>query len=106
MPLYTVLGGLRNIADRLRQPSTHEVEKIRWPFRIVALSVFLFSITGSLAVLIAVVREGLDIHYVALLAFLFLWTYVFGKVGLTGYAPNYLLWTHGPKTRHQSQRSS
>lgn len=80
-----------------KRPTKDEVEKLKVPYRILAgfiLFVALLAGAPSLYFIFIAPIEALSFFFVFNLLFMI---HVCGTIAFSGYAPNYLLFAHGPK---------
>ncbi|MEH6393316.1 hypothetical protein [Pseudoalteromonas sp.] len=74
-----------------------QLAKVRTPFRVLAGFIFVLSLFATLATVTFAFTEPYD-HIIWLLGIVtFGMSYISGHVVFTGYAPKFLLFTHGAK---------
>ncbi|WP_088329423.1 hypothetical protein [Lacimicrobium sp. SS2-24] len=77
--------------------SKEQLAKVRMPFRVLAGFIFLLSLFAILATVTFAITEPYDHIIWALSAVILAMAYISGHVVFTGYAPKFLLFTHGAK---------
>lgn len=75
--------------------SSHKIQKLSFLIRSLCLFLFACSIFGFVGAVVALVLEPFDLIIVPAVLVSLIMGHVSGKILLTGYAPNYLLFAHG-----------
>ena len=85
------------------QPPISDLAKVRWPYRLLAVLLFLPSLFSLILTGIALYHEGFDYFFVGFAVLAIIFVHISAKVMLTGYTPSYLLFAHGPKMTEQTK---
>jgi hypothetical protein len=92
------LQKLVKVGRQMKLPAENKVEKLGTIFRILSAFIFLVGILAAAGLaFFAIAKEPFQPQVLVASFVIFILLYVSGSVLFTGYAPKYLLFTHGPK---------
>ena len=74
-----------------------QLAKVRMPYRLLAGFIFILSVLLLPMLVWIAVTEPFELFLLFAFGLIGLGGYIFGKVAVTGYAPNFLLFSHGHK---------
>ncbi len=81
----------------MNYPTENDVKKLGFIVRGLGVFIFLCSLVAGAGLVFAAVTEPFDIRFLAGVVVIGLMLHISGSIVFRGYAPRYLLFTHGPK---------